>query len=188
MAIGTFASLVNSKVIVPSSRNDYWAVNKHFLSDLLSARLAKVYVDEGWYLSRYPDVAKAIEIGTVADAAEHYRKYGYFEHRMPTRIEVQEDWYLNEYADVGAAVKERVFPSAQVHFDIVGYAEGRLPHANFALAEVQPASPPDRPDDRPGRPPVRHKPTIQPVETETPSGTKALAGDDTRSGSWRRAP
>src|SRR5690606_11962416 len=82
LAIGTFASLINGKVIVPSTRNDYWAVNKHFLSDLLRARLGQVFVDQGWYLSRYPDVAKAIEAGSVADAAEHYRKFGYFEHRM----------------------------------------------------------------------------------------------------------
>ncbi|MCW5713957.1 MAG: hypothetical protein KIT43_05530 [Bauldia sp.] len=135
MAFGTFASLVNSKVVVPSTRNDYWAVNKHFLSDLLSTRLGDVHVDQAWYLSRYPDVAKAIETGTVADAAEHYRKFGYFEHRMPMRIEVQEDWYLKEYADVGTAVRERVFPSAQAHFDLVGYAEGRLPWAGFSLRQ-----------------------------------------------------
>jgi hypothetical protein len=133
MTFGTFASLVNSKIVVPSTRNDYWAVNKHFLSDLLSARLAQIHVDQAWYLSRYPDVAKAIETGTVADAAEHYRKFGYFEHRMPTRFVVQEDWYLNEYADVGTAVRERVFPSAQAHFDLVGYAEGRLPFPDFCL-------------------------------------------------------
>ncbi|MGV8840754.1 MAG: hypothetical protein ACWA6X_10675 [Bauldia sp.] len=135
MVIGTFASLINGKVIVPSSRNDYWAVNKHFLSDLLAPRLGRIHVDQTWYLSRYPDVERAISAGTVADAAEHYRRFGFFEHRMPVPLTVQEDWYLQEYPDVGAAVRERVFTSAQAHFDLVGYAEGRLPYPGFGLNE-----------------------------------------------------
>lgn len=189
MAFGTFASLVNSKVVVPSTRNDYWAVNKHFLSDLLSTRLRQVHVDQAWYLSRYPDVAKAIESGTVADAAEHYRKFGYFEHRMPTRIEVQEDWYLNEYADVGTAVRERVFPSAQAHFDLVGYAEGRLPHANFALAESRDTPLEERPDARrTGRHASGRSAHGAPLEAEAIAGTKTAAADDSRNGTWRRAP
>jgi len=188
MSFGTFASLVNSKVVVPSTRNDYWAVNKHFLSDLLSTRLRQVHVDQAWYLSRYPDVAKAIESGTVADAAEHYRKFGYFEHRMPARIEVQEDWYLKEYADVGTAVRERVFPSAQAHFDLVGYAEGRLPFANFALAESD-TPPEERPEARrTNQVPSGRLGHGTPLEAEALAGTKTAAGDDSRSGTWRRAP
>ncbi|MCC6736262.1 MAG: hypothetical protein IT534_09055 [Bauldia sp.] len=190
MAIGTFASLVNSKVVVPSTRNDYWAVNKHFLSDLLSTRLGQVYVDQAWYLGRYPDVAKAIETGSVADAAEHYRKYGFFEHRMPMRIEVQEDWYLSEYADVGIAVRERVFPSAQAHFDLVGYAEGRLPHANFALVEVTEGAAGERHEaKRPART-VASRTGLgsQATEAEVIAGAKSAAGDETRNGTWRRAP
>lgn len=191
MAVSTFASLVNGKVIVPSTRTDYWAVNKHFVADMMGPQLARIFVDEAWYLGHYPDVAKAIETGAVADATEHYRRFGFFEHRMPIRIEVNEEWYLKEYPDVAAAVKERVFPSAQAHFDIAGYAEGRLPQPGFGLLEAPPhetgPTAREKPEpERNGRPLTRvrgsgsHPPEGDPVAGKPPS-------DPARGGTWRGA-
>jgi hypothetical protein len=40
-------------------------------------------VDAEWYLSRYPEVAKAIESGVMASAQQHFDQHGYREGRMP---------------------------------------------------------------------------------------------------------
>jgi hypothetical protein len=82
----------------------------------------------------YPDVAEAISDKVVEDAGDHYRRFGYFENRMPYEILVQEEWYLNQYSDVKEAVARRTFASGQAHFDLTGFREGRVPFPNFELA------------------------------------------------------
>jgi hypothetical protein len=103
------------------------------LSELLQALLARVKVDEKWYLATYSDVAEAVKSGGFESAREHYIRSGYFENRLPEKIKVNEDWYLNEYPDVQAAIKSGAFKNGQQHFEHNGFREGRLPVLGWSL-------------------------------------------------------
>jgi len=132
--VPTYATLINRKLVVPSSRKPFVAVDEHFLAELLMPRLEKVQVDEQWYLETYPDVLDAIQRGVVPGAKAHYCQYGYFENRMPHRILVDEPWYLSEYPDVrDGVVDAKDFASGQEHFERLGYREGRFPYRGFEL-------------------------------------------------------
>jgi len=130
-----YASLLNAKIIEPIHDN-YVAIDRHFLVFCMQPILARIKIDENWYLDKYPDVLLAIENDVVPNATTHYTKHGYFENRMPYRIEVDADWYLKEYPDIGAAIERGEFASAQDHFEIVGFAEGRFPYRNFTLNTI----------------------------------------------------
>lgn len=93
----------------------------------------RVYVDEEWYLRRYPDVAAAVRTGAVSGAFDHYVRFGYWEDRMPYQINIDEQWYLQAHPDVKGAIAEGTYKTGQDHFNSVGYTEGRLPHPNFML-------------------------------------------------------
>src|SRR5690348_10559955 len=97
MEIGTYAALLNQRIIVPSSTTKYVEVDRHFLSNCIRPILERIKIDEKWYLKTYPDVQSAIAARAVRTATEHYTKYGFFEHRMPYRIQVDEPWYISEY-------------------------------------------------------------------------------------------
>ena len=134
MDIPTYASLINRKLIVPSSKKPFLAVDEHFVAQLLMPQLEKIHVDEAWYLRAYPDVSAAIKGGVVPTAKAHYCQYGYYEHRMPHRILVDEPWYLMEYPDVReGVVTAKHFASGQEHFELLGYKEGRYPYRGFQL-------------------------------------------------------
>lgn len=133
MLISSFATLVTSKTLIPSSRTPYLAVEKHFFQECMAPTLERIRVDDFWYLDTYQDVAEAMRMGLVASAKDHYVRFGYFENRLPCNIVADDKWYLNVYPDVNDAIKRNQFPSAQEHFIAVGYAEGRLPYANFQL-------------------------------------------------------
>jgi len=130
----TFAALVNRKLMLPSSKTNYVAVEMNFLSDMMQRYTLQIRVDEDWYLERYPDVVEGIAEGKVKSAADHYARFGFFEHRMPYPIHVDESFYLSQYEDVSTAVQKRTFASGQAHFEEVGYREGRIPYPNFRLA------------------------------------------------------
>jgi hypothetical protein len=132
MSGASFATLINKKVLVPSTRTQYIAVDKNYLVDLLKPVLFRIYVDEEWYLRNNPDVVQAIEASRVASATEHYVTFGFYEHRMPYEIAVDEDWYVAQYPDVNQAVSNGVF-SARDHFYAAGFKEGRIPFAGFAF-------------------------------------------------------
>ncbi len=131
MSYDTYATLLNKKLVIPSQKTSYLAVDKQHLSRVLQPHIERIKLDEAWYLSQYPDVREAIERGDFASASEHYINVGYYEHRMPRHILVEEAWYLEQYADVREAVANNVFASGQAHFAIAGFREGRFPHANF---------------------------------------------------------
>ncbi len=131
----TYASLLNRQLVIPSTKQPFIAVDKHFLLDLMMPLLERVRVDEEWYLKTYRDVQAAIRGGLVPDAKAHFCRFGYYEHRMPHRISVDESWYLAEYPDVREAVAARTFPSGQAHFEELGYKEGRFPYAGFRFDE-----------------------------------------------------
>jgi hypothetical protein len=129
----TYATLLNRRIIVPSQKTDYVALEKNHLAALLAPHVRRISFDEAWYLARYPDVEAAIRRGDVASAADHYCQSGYFEDRLPYRIEVDEAWYVAEYTDVREAIEGGAYASGAAHFYDVGYREGRLPRANFTL-------------------------------------------------------
>lgn len=128
-----FSSLINRKLMLPSQRADYIAVEVSYLTQILRPLIGQIFVDDNWYVNRYPDVIAAIREGNLTDASEHYALFGYYEHRMPYKIQVDERWYLSQYGDITKAVESGVFDSGQSHFDDCGYREGRVPFANFRL-------------------------------------------------------
>jgi hypothetical protein len=136
MIITTFATLINQKILMPSQRTNYIAVDRNHLIEFLKPLLKGIYVDTDWYVYHHPDVGQAISDGVVETASDHYATFGFYEHRMPYEIEVDEPWYLAEYPDVGEAVAKGTFASAREHYYISGFKEGRLPHANFTLRFV----------------------------------------------------
>lgn len=102
---------------------------------LLEAYLASVPVDEAWYLSQYPDIKQAQEAGTLGmTPAEHYRRRGYLEGRLPFEPQVDEDAYRARYPDVAQDIKTGVLPSALFHFINNGYRESREPQPKVEMA------------------------------------------------------
>ena len=135
MTAETYATLLNLRLVVHSSKSNYVAVDRNFWTHSFGSQIDGIEIDEAWYRERYDDVASAIKNGTVLDARQHFRESGYFEHRMPFAIGVNETWYLQQYADVGDAIAKAVYASAQEHFEQVGYREGRLPFPGFSLTK-----------------------------------------------------
>ncbi len=133
MDVPTYASLLNRKILVPSPKTPYVAVERHFLTFCMETVLERVHVDEDWYLNSHPDIKDAIDAGRLESARSHYCKFGFFEHRMPYPIHVDETWYLTEYPDVKEAIRQEHFASGQAHFELIGFKEGRFPYPNFRL-------------------------------------------------------
>lgn len=134
----SFAILSNTGVLAPSNRKTHYSVDKFFLAERLEGYISKIYFDEQWYLSTYPDVATQLVGDRRLTARKHYARFGYFENRLPYEITVDEKWYRENYRDVDAAVKQKKFESAQDHFFLCGFREGRLPYAGFQLKTAEP--------------------------------------------------
>jgi hypothetical protein len=143
MFVETYAAMLNRKLVIPSAKTHYVAVEKNYWIEFFGLRVANIDIDEAWYLERNPDVAQAVEAKIIKSAQQHYCQSGYFEHRMPYHISVDPEWYMDQYADVRDAIEKKVFPSAQAHFELIGFKEGRYPYPNFALRTKPQAS--DRP-------------------------------------------
>lgn len=140
MNLPTYAELLNRRILVVVPDRDHAAVNGSFFRNLLAPTLARIPVDERWYLETYADVSAALQEGRVASARDHYIRFGYFEHRMPRPLTVDEGWYLDQNPDVRKAVDTGAFRSGQRHFQLQGFQEGRRPRPGFMLCE-QPAQP-----------------------------------------------
>ena len=128
-----YGSLLGRKMVVPSTRTGYVALDQFLFFELMARRLIDVPVDEAWYLTAYPDIKDAIAAGAVRSAKHHYARFGYFEHRMPRNIVVDPIWYLEAHPDVSEAINKKVYVSPQEHYEIAGFREGRLPYAGFNL-------------------------------------------------------
>ncbi|HEV2363648.1 MAG TPA: hypothetical protein VGS12_05545 [Caulobacteraceae bacterium] len=135
-----FATLMGAELVAPSQSPMYFLVDKTLLVDCMGEFVRRIYFDETWYLTAYPDVAEAVRNKSVASAQEHFARFGYFENRLPYSIAVDEAWYRSTYRDVREAIAARRFASCQAHFEQVGYAEGRLPHPGFSLRTARPES------------------------------------------------
>jgi hypothetical protein len=95
--------------------------------DLVKLMLRVVPINESWYLSQYPDVARAVKQGVYKSAKHHFVEEGYFEGRAPYEFAVDEDWYRRAYPDIAAGIRSGALGSAKEHFVEYGYREGRLP-------------------------------------------------------------
>lgn len=130
-----YGTLLGRKLVVPSTRTGYVAVDQFLFFELMARRLTAVPVDEEWYMANYPDLKDAFASGAVRSAKQHYARFGYFEHRMPRRIVVDPVWYVEAHPDVGDAIRQGVYVDAQEHYEMAGFREGRLPYAGFNLFE-----------------------------------------------------
>jgi len=109
------------------------SLNLDFFRVLIRLALEHVRVDDRYYLRSYPDVGEAMENGLFTDPRHHYVEFGYFEDRLPFRIDVDEEFYFRSNPDIKASVTAGLVPSAQVHFERHGYKEGRLPREGWSL-------------------------------------------------------
>jgi hypothetical protein len=132
-ALQTYAALLERRLIVPSASQPYLAIDQHFFFDHFAPTLCHIYFDEAWYLIKYRDIREAVEKGMVASARHHYVRFGFYEHRLPYKIEIHEAWYLETNPDVKTAVEKGHIESGQAHFEAAGFREGRLPYPNFTL-------------------------------------------------------
>ncbi len=78
--------------------------------------------DINFYQTRYPDVARAVKSGRIADAFFHYKNFGIKERRMP--FDFNQTEYLSRYQDAAREVGLGRFPSALEHYLQVGRAIG----------------------------------------------------------------
>ncbi len=105
-------------------QDDSVTLSKHVMAAVLEDLLTGL-VDEEWYLTRYPDVAAAVERGAVTSAREHYAVSGLYEGRAPCALPLDEVAYLKAHQDVAASVRAGDCGGALEHFLSSGFAEGR---------------------------------------------------------------
>ncbi|MEJ0046134.1 MAG: hypothetical protein WDN04_08415 [Rhodospirillales bacterium] len=115
------------------------------LKYLISEMLRHVYVDEVWYVKRYPDVAAAILSGDMASAAAHFRISGYFEGRLPAELPFDPKYYIQQYSDLSSVFTASDDDALRHHYETKGYYEGRagVP-TQFTDAERWRSAPRDR--------------------------------------------
>ena len=123
------------------ARGAAWSVIWPTFWAVFDAAPADVTVDGEWYFSQYPDVRAAVQNGRVKSALDHYRAYGYFEKRLPSKPVVNEAWYLRRYPDVAQAIREGRETTAYNHFMKYGYLEGRIPRPGSIKRQALPNQP-----------------------------------------------
>lgn len=102
------------------------------LSKLAHIETVRPFFDREFYLRRYPDIARALDRGTIknGDPLTHYLEFGGKEKRDPNPW-FSSEFYLSTHADVA---KSGMNPL--VHFVLTGQAEGRAHGAMSAGAPV----------------------------------------------------
>jgi hypothetical protein len=132
-ALINFSSIKRDNNIVWPLISGDVSIQTGLFRDLFRIALECVPVDERYYLRTYPDVREAMEDGLFTSPRHHFIEFGYFEDRLPFRIEVDEDYYFRSNPDIKESVNSGFIPSAQVHFERYGYKEGRLPREGWSL-------------------------------------------------------
>nr|WP_298797999.1 hypothetical protein [uncultured Acetobacter sp.] len=84
------------------------------------------------YLHTNPDVADAIQAGTLKSGKQHYVTQGYWEERDGAGPSFSEEWYVRQNPDVAIAVQRGECPSGAVHYGRYGRQEGRCPNPEQA--------------------------------------------------------
>src|SRR5690606_19679356 len=91
--------------------------------------------DEARYLAANPDVAAAVEDGSITSGLAHYQQTGQAEGRSgASSYSFDETYYLDANPDVAAAVSAGTLNSGYQHFTIYGRSEGRDPNVLFDTA------------------------------------------------------
>jgi hypothetical protein len=92
----------------------------------MSTRNWDEFYEESDYLSRYPDVAAAVDRGALRSGHDHYLTFGAREGRIGKTLGLyDEQTYLDHNLDVAAAVDRREFVSGAQHFALFGRRESR---------------------------------------------------------------
>lgn len=133
VTFGSFAELTNARSVVPVLSTGRFDVSRKLFAAWVDDALGADGFDEKWYGVRYPDISKGIRDGVIQSGRWHYAQFGYFENRMPRRIDVDAEYYADKYPDIKSAIKDRRIESAQWHFDEIGFMEGRSPRADWSL-------------------------------------------------------
>ncbi|WP_254563497.1 SBBP repeat-containing protein [Oscillatoria sp. HE19RPO] len=118
---GFIAKISNSNLTVSPA----YQTSIEFIRNL-QLDIQSLFFDEGFYLATNPDVATAVNNGSVASAFVHYTKFGKFEGRNPSQL-FDEQGYLAQNSDVSAAKTSGGIDSGFAHFIQVGFLEGRSP-------------------------------------------------------------
>lgn len=87
-----------------------------------------VMFNEGFYLNKYPDVAKAVKNKQFENGYHHYKLFGQKEGRQPVPpipSNFVEGEYLELNPDVVKAIKNKQFVSGAHHYMIYGWKENR---------------------------------------------------------------
>jgi hypothetical protein len=132
-ALINFSAIKRDNNIIWPLRPGDVSIQTSLFRDLFRIALEHVPVDERYYLRTYPDVGEALEEGLFTSPRHHFIEFGYFEDRLPFRIEVDEEYYFRSNPDIKESVNSGFIPSAQVHFERYGYKEGRLPREGWSL-------------------------------------------------------
>ena len=93
---------------------------------LVRQLIADVSVDEDFYLATYPDVAEGIRNGIVADAQDHYIRFGYVEGRLPHLEGFDPLRYREAYPDLTGREPSMTAEELVQHFVHHGHREGRV--------------------------------------------------------------
>jgi len=83
--------------------------------------------DREYYLSRYPDVAQAVQEGKLRDPLEHFMRRGQTEHRVPYQFD--EAFYGRHYPQAERDIAQGLAADLRTHFETIGWFRGYLPHA-----------------------------------------------------------
>lgn len=110
------------------------STNRNTSPSPTSVDVAKTLFDADYYLAQNPDVALAIQTGTLPSAIAHFTAFGFAEGRVPS--ELFAETYLTQNPDVASAVATGSFASGFVHFIKFGFAEGRLNSPLFKNLET----------------------------------------------------
>lgn len=108
-------------------------LQQEFFLKLVRMALQAVPFDEAYYISEHPDVAASIASGKIKSGKEHYVNIGYFENRLPRRIDINENDYLNANPDLKKAYADGHITSLMDHFIYTGIQEGRQPKIEFNI-------------------------------------------------------
>jgi hypothetical protein len=105
------------------------------LINLDGAQASSDFFDERYYLSKYDDVAQAVNSGGLSSGYDHFVTLGQQEGRSPSPFYdyrfFDERYYLSQYGDVAQAVRDGGFTSGYHHFVTFGRKEGRNPIAYY---------------------------------------------------------
>ena len=132
----TYSGYVSKGHVRADADGAFLQVSRFLFVELLRPTLQRIRFDAEYYRRANPDLAAAETAGQIASLHQHYLEHGYFEDRLPCRVEVDAGWYTLSYPDVGEAIIAGRVVSPTWHFENFGFREGRLPSEGWSFAEL----------------------------------------------------